>query len=145
MNKVTAAWLAGVFDGEGCINSRSKAPLIRLEIVGQSRELLQAVASVMDAKIKPRSRHKLERRTTYVVTVNRQAQVRRLLVAMLPYLIEKRAQAELAILATGGLDKERRMELCHAISELKRLGWSDTDRTTESGTAGTRGGSASNA
>lgn len=98
------AWAAGILDGEGCIQiSRSRTGHTLNLTVGQSSRdgapgpMLLRLQSLYGGRIwEHRTRHRLGRRPHHVWgLVARQAEA--VLRATLPYLVEKRGQAEIAL------------------------------------------------
>lgn len=52
--EIEVAWLAGLLEGEGCFNlmranSRSKRPLIRVQVAMTDRDIVERVRALMDA------------------------------------------------------------------------------------------------
>ena len=102
-NLTSYAYIAGLFDGEGCVNIasvRSKLYL-RLYIVNCIRECLEFVQSHFGGNIYVRNR---PTRTQYSLVLHGY-EAKRMLEALLPYLIVKHPQAELAIAFQGLVSK----------------------------------------
>lgn len=104
---IKLAWLAGIWDGEGTISiyyaKQNNAYVARLTLSNTSDEMINEIAKIFDsldikghiwkATKQRKASHKLE----YHMTVNKLENVLRGTKAMLPYLIVKKAQAELII------------------------------------------------
>lgn len=105
-NKALIAWLAGVFDGEGCVRitwkRRNDVPIVALSFVNTSQMLLIRSADIIfslgvDAHLYAMSKGKLSRRQCYQLVVANKRGVLRLAEALEPYLVGKRDEIRVAI------------------------------------------------
>lgn len=99
MDKYEVAWLAGLFDGEGCISwpRRELLHSVRLDIPQTNLELLEKVQAVTGTgKITARKRAKAQHSQAWTWSCYGQ-NARSVLRQILPWLIVKRAAAEVAL------------------------------------------------
>lgn len=105
------AWLAGIMDGEGCIcghwanrgrYSTGGTVAVEVRIEATSFAMIAKVAEIYEAlgvvfTFDGERRAPLSTKTAQRLNVRRKAEVAKLLKALLPYLIVKKAEAEAAI------------------------------------------------
>ena len=104
-SKEDLAYIAGILDGEGCIQVRllkhngSKWGMMKCEviIVNTSKELIDWLSKKLNLDIGVRKRKNPKWKPCYYVKTTNMYEVLLLLKALLPYLIVKRKQAEEAI------------------------------------------------
>ena len=98
------AWLAGVFDGEGCVgfkgNKARKAPQVYWQIDNTDEILLERVHKILMALEVHHHFHKKGKgakhhKRAWRVQTNGSQHVLKILMCMLPHLTAKRKQAEL--------------------------------------------------
>jgi len=113
---LSAIWLAGVIDGEGCIVYNrapfgKKAPGFHVSIINSSVNFLREVQTAVRLltgrvfKIRHHCASSLSKKECWLLTVSRSSSVLQLLPWILPYLVIKRPQAAFAFAA---LDFRRR-------------------------------------
>lgn len=102
MEETKLAWAAGIIDGEGCIMVCEHRPkrcfTLRVTVTNTDPRMLTAMKSMFGGSICEQrwKGDKPQHRTKWVwVTCSKQAEAA--LVAMLPYLVTKKDQAELAL------------------------------------------------
>jgi len=107
LEKTESAWLAGIIDGEGSINSyfRDKERRngkgsnygIFLQIVNSDKDIIDKVVDLCGVKIAYESQRP-NRRKMYHVTINKTSEIIRILKSIHPYLTGyKQRRAELAL------------------------------------------------
>lgn len=139
MEETKLAWLAGLVDGEGCLHARhvqsnsgktKNSIFVKLEIHSVSKNMIDAVCSILDdlgityyraqPKFQPMSK-----RPAIRVAVHHRGHLRTLLTALVPYLIVKKAEAELTLTFINRVSAERRHRLVDDdlvfVQELKAL------------------------
>lgn len=137
MDETRIAWLAGLIDGEGCIQARmlarDNALLVELRIEAVSERMIAAVCQILDGiEVEYRCKTNVCRprftRPAVRLVVHRKDHVRRLLLAVLSHLIVKRPEAErcLQFLEKSCLVSCYRMDhsdrsLCDDLKALKRI------------------------
>ena len=94
------AWAAGIIDGEGCISLGPTSGRVQLILhVGQvDIRMLQKLYSIFGGIIKPMKDHRPRRRAVWRWRV-RGDQAAQVLKLILPWLVIKHEQAELALLS----------------------------------------------
>lgn len=131
------AYTAGVIDGEGCITvSMSRSFRVRLQVTNTNTGLIDWLAERFGGHVKTRKRMgKPNWKTSYDWTVSTVA-ARDILVQVMPYLVIKRRQAEIAIeMASLGVtalqgrrkgvplvNQQRRKEIVQEMHDLNRKG-----------------------
>lgn len=89
MDQIDIAWLAGVYEGEGCLSINGKA--VRIIIQMTDEDIIRRIHSLTGCgrvAVYPHPKHK----TVYRWTVNNRSCVARLLLAMAPLLGERRRE-----------------------------------------------------
>ena len=96
---LTYSYIAGLFDGEGCINmfSQRNKSYMRIDIINTNKECLELVQGCFGGKIHIRNR---PIKTQYDLVLGGDT-ARNMLETILPYLIITRSRAELAIAFQG--------------------------------------------
>lgn len=89
LSQADAAWLAGLFEGEGCITDHG-GNSIRLTIKMVDRDVIARVAALTNGSIVPESRKTATGKTMWVWTVGWRPDVEELLEVMLPWFGERR-------------------------------------------------------
>ena len=94
MNEVKLSYIAGFFDGEGCV-SISKNGALDVRVINTSRPVLEMMVQVLGVgKVHDRKQRVNKRQHLYSVYGQNAALVLR---ALSPYLIEKKPQADTAL------------------------------------------------
>ena len=86
------AWAGGLIDGEGCISVKSG---VRVDVQSTSRATIERLRVILGGKCYVESRRTATGRTVFRWVVYG-AEAKKLLVTLSSYLIEKKAQADLA-------------------------------------------------
>ena len=88
-------WLAGFFDGEGCIQvpHGKSAPRPRFTIVNTHLETMEIISKRLQVRLR-RRKFNYDRRPLYCITLSDSKAIKSIS-KMIPYLITKRKQAEL--------------------------------------------------
>ena len=135
------AWAAGIIDGEGCIGFTkcNGHYALRLEVANTDPRMLDKLREMFGGSIKvktwkPPATNQRPAWRWYLST----AQAANVLVQVLPWLVTKHEQAELAILSrqfvnrSGKPDpvsKARRIELSHRITQLKHQSFGPAEQS----------------
>ena len=132
------AWLAGLVDGEGCLYARHSTKTqnsieVRLELQTVSAAMVDSVAQIFDAlnisytREAPRMQPK-STRPAIRLRVSSKTSLHKLLTALLPYMVNKRPEAErlLVFLDAAVAVKHYRLQpadhlVAHELKALKRL------------------------
>jgi len=97
MTEVQLAYIAGHFDGEGCIHiDRTKYRRVRVQVGCTYLPVLELYKELFEGKVYSKTVGP-ERKPMWVWTSNRQIEAIRFLLRVEPYLMEKRAQASEAL------------------------------------------------
>lgn len=97
MDELKLAWAAGIFDGEGCINSTlPKRFQIRLEVKMTHKPTLELFGEILGCKVGVGYEKRGNRRPQYRVRLYQKKAIEAL-EKMLPYLVTKKDEANLAI------------------------------------------------
>ena len=94
------AWAAGLFEGEGCITTSSNGTYPSLQLEMTDKDIVDRFASIMgvgNVRYKDR-KDKPSWKPTYRWTIQRKAEVVRILSMFLPYFGDRRAHKALDIL-----------------------------------------------
>jgi len=93
------AWLAGVIDGEGCVNiyPMQRAPSPRLTVANTNLLLLERVMEITQCGAIIRSSGRLVKKTGYTWQTTAADDIERVLTEVFPYLVIKAQQASLVI------------------------------------------------
>lgn len=120
------AYLAGLFDGEGCISAtqRSRSTFqVRLRVSQRSGLFLEVLVSEFDVgRITTYHRRDRGNRSVTLWNVVAKTEVRFLLQGMMPYLRLKKSQAELALELLDSSTSTDIGETVTQISVLKQVG-----------------------
>lgn len=101
MKVVKLAWLAGIFDGEGTITTTKNHGTTRplLQVTNTNTALLTEVQTLLyeiigrQVRMCLQKKSPLSKRPCYYMYVTKQSEVKKVLDALVPYLIGKREQA----------------------------------------------------
>ena len=125
MKSITAEWVAGFFEGEGCILTMAPSsgiPVPAVTIAQKDTTILFEIQKLFDGSIS------IHDHTHCSELAWRGRSVTKILVPILPFLIVKKRRAELALrmlecLSTPGVkvSDEYRQERLQAAAEIKRL------------------------
>lgn len=105
MDELKKAYIAGFFDGEGCVqlckyrHPKTRGHLsyyLRVVIANTEKEVLEQIQQEFGGKVKQRKRVKPHHKDNFYLEISTQ-QARAFLESVLPYLRIKRRQAELGI------------------------------------------------
>jgi hypothetical protein len=111
------AWMAGFFDGEGCINihfsNKNGCTTLRAGVSQKFPEPLERIQLLMGGNL-------YKDRAGYVLVFNGK-KAEAFLASILPWLFVKRTQAEVALGAIGAA-KDVRREVMGELVRLKRKG-----------------------
>lgn len=110
MNPTTLAYLAGYFDGDGCITYvqlKTRLSALYVKVSSGDKETLQLFARTFGGKVIPVAKHLSSSKRKQFYWYRSGATAQRILSAMLPYLVTKRAIAELALRPTFSYTKGR--------------------------------------
>lgn len=107
MSPLRIAWLAGIIDGEGCIQAYNRAATdhrrhtfnLQLEVTSTSETMLNTVADILTGLgigyyLSPPFTVRLSRRPLRRIGVYTKANLRNLLTVLIPHLVVKRPEAE---------------------------------------------------
>lgn len=135
VNRLTPEWLAGFFDGEGCVNARftSGVPSLRVTLTQKDPSIILAISFKYSGGLIHSLNHKLKndksQTTTYCLTYNGNNS-KNILVAIEPFVIVKKKQVILAIefskfiTKTGGKlsqeERDRKFEIMREITSINR-------------------------
>lgn len=135
VSKITPEWLAGFFDGEGCINARftSGVPSLRVTLTQKEPSIILAISLKYSGGLIHPLKHKLKddksQTITYCLTYNGNNSVN-ILKAIEPFVIVKKAQIVLAlefskfITYSGGKltqeERERKFQIMREITYINR-------------------------
>ena len=109
---MNAAWLTGLFEGEGCIWKDPRSNSIRLTLNSTDKDIIDRLfqmvgcGKITPIKFPPNKQHY---KPAWTWTVHKAKDVQRLLVTMLPLLGERRAYTALNALDTLELDRTRKL------------------------------------
>ena len=110
MVDIDKAWIAGLFEGEGCIYKDPRFNAIRLTLNSTDKDIidrLHAIVQCGNVRFVKFPEYKKHYKPAWCWTVWKAKDVKRLLVIMLPFLGERRAYHALNALDTLELDKKR--------------------------------------
>lgn len=136
MRKTEAAYIAGFFDGEGCIccvKSRNNNLRLRVTIVQRTSPVLRKIAKLMNCgKVHKKKTDSSYGNSLFVWYINDQVSLLKFIQVVLPYSIVKKKQLELGLKflstvsecgGTGHILKpstlKKRRKIAKQIKELK--------------------------
>lgn len=103
-NLTDRAWAAGFFDGEGCLGlykgrgaSGVTTYVPRLVVSGTNREVLDHLVTLIGGKVAEKSHQHEGWAQGYQLQIHAAAAIREALERMLPFLMLKRAEAEILL------------------------------------------------
>jgi len=138
LNSNTLAYIAGYFDGEGCIrivqNKRDNGFGIHVFITNTHKPFLERMKDFFGGTVSVRNKSNENHRSIYQWRISNKKAANNFLKQIEPYLFEKQPQAKLAInfcelpdlygngykKANPGL-REIKIDLAKKISELKKI------------------------
>jgi len=102
MTTANIAWLAGLFEGEGCINQdKRKKATWRLRVVMTDFDIIQRLHAITGVgNVSETTKQELHHKPAYQWIVYRKEHIQHLLSKMLPYLGNRRAHVALNALDT---------------------------------------------
>lgn len=116
---VSPEYIAGFFDGEGCVRVANvrKFLVVRISIGQKFPRILNEIREYLSSgKVYKRGSG------SYNLIISRQSEVIDTLRIIIPHLIGKREQAELALdFLTSYYKESKRLEIAMKIKELKRV------------------------
>ena len=114
------AYLAGIVDGEGCIYAEAKRSRssIRLTVTNTSLALINWIVGRFGGNVHVCKKSRRRKRICYSWYVNGQRLAARILAAIIPYMVIKRKQAELALQWQPGMSAEASAAMVEAMSAL---------------------------
>lgn len=116
------AWLAGFFDGEGCIaSSISPSPYIGLKIGQKDRRVLQYIKNNLKTGKIYDCYNKTWDSTTYIYHVTGKDNLLRVYKQMLPYAVYKKKPIELAIQFLKLVNPQKRWVSLHKEEKIKLI------------------------
>jgi hypothetical protein len=99
MNRVTWQYVAGFFDGEGCVGAPSGRTGIKLQIAQKTAAVLEEIKSFLDAQgiVCAISRNRSHPAQMYTLHIDGRAAARLMLEGLRPYVIVKKQSVEDAL------------------------------------------------
>ena len=142
MSNPSKEYIAGFFDGEGCIrvahNRKDSGSGIHVFITNTFKPILDQIQSLYGGRVSLRSKSNPKHRTCYQWRISNRIQALVFLSDMEPLLIEKKAQARLGIefctldpiranRFTKGdpVLRQRKIEIKEELSKLKKIDYAD--------------------
>ncbi len=123
MTEVEKAWLAGLFDGEGCAWSRwPKRSNVHAEIKMSHKPTVEKVNSLFPGSFVKGQLSGLNIRSQWRWRLDTK-RTKEFLSLILPYLVTKRREAELAIRLCDRSGQENRDELARELKEVRAFSW----------------------
>lgn len=137
MDDTTAAWLAGLLDGEGCFHiahSKARNQLNPQVIVGMCHQpTVEHVAKLMGSPVRGVKTYRKGWRDRWSTTLCGARQIESLLTRILPYLVAKREEAELMLEFCRTFPPKfarvspetltKRLQLLEQLKALREIGW----------------------
>ncbi len=103
---IEEAWATGLFEGEGSITfPRPACTAVRLRLSTTDFDVIQRLQALWGGKVYPQKRYNPKHKPAWEWNLNRQADVKRVILVMLPLLQTRRAYV--AQNALDELDKVR--------------------------------------
>lgn len=125
------AYMAGYFDGEGCVTISSNNSSVACSVTNTYPNVLNEMKEMFGGSVENKGSPKAQWRNAYRFCVYSQRACD-MLEQLLPYLQEKRPQVELALEFQRTKDKAKRIELRDKIKALKHINHltNNNERTT---------------
>jgi len=138
------AWLAGIWDGEGTFSilyqqkSHGEAYIARITLSNTDISMINEILKILDAydinghlwKEEPR---KKQHKAAYHITINKLKNVKTCAELMLPYLVNKKPNAEIIIRFVNSRLKYQRTpiqdEKTGKITGMKKQGYTDEEKS----------------
>lgn len=118
---ISLAYIAGIFDGEGCVSIR-KSDRVTFSIEMRDPQAIRLISSVLRLK----SSHYFRKDQDYYiwrVESSRKNLVKRFLTSILPYVRVKKDQIKVALSFFEEKNKEKRIKLANKCKKLKKSAW----------------------
>ena len=94
---VSVEYIAGFFDGEGCIIADKNAFTVRLIITNTQREVLDEIQKVLGGSVRSKSVVGPNRQPAWELRYGKRSTVKHILELLRPYLVVKSVEAWLAL------------------------------------------------
>jgi len=93
MTTTETAWLAGIYEGEGCLHKdKRKKATYRINIVMTDKDIIERLVRVSGiGKVGSQTKQEAHHKDQYRWTVHKKQDIRSVLSSILPYLGDRRA------------------------------------------------------
>ena len=121
---ISLAYIAGIFDGEGCVSIR-KSDRVTFSIEMRDPQAIRLISSIL--RLKPN--HYFRKDQDYYiwrVESSRKNLVKRFLTSILPYVRVKKDQIKVALSFFEEKNKEKRIKLANKCKKLKKSAWTES-------------------